>query len=203
MLKIGFKSLKLRVKDDDGEHWVTMNGAHILLDGSGHTVHHHNSMLNAISKLGGLNASEAKAQGIDPADMHKRGYGVKRIFRNGSDSKGYDEMAETLRGYGYDVPDANALVKKVSESINQGVHLYTEKGNENIASIGHQNNFDDYALEHESRKQMLHETAKRHDDEFGTQWHKEISGLSDMSIDDIAAWEQDLHDDREYRGKHK
>jgi hypothetical protein len=98
-------------------------------------------MLAAIAKLGGLNRDEAKAQGIDPAAFNHRGSGIKRVFTKAGRS--YDEMAELLRGYNFDVPLANDLVDKVSRSINQGEKFHTPAGHERMMELQAQELFSD------------------------------------------------------------
>jgi hypothetical protein len=104
-------------------------------------VNDRDDLLAAIAKLGGLNRDEAKAQGIDPKAFGTRASGIKRVFTKAGRS--YDEMAELLRGYHFDVPLANDLVAKVSGSINQGEKHYNPAGYERMMAIKQQERFDD------------------------------------------------------------
>jgi hypothetical protein len=98
-------------------------------------------LLAAIAKLGGLNRDEAKAQGIDPKEFNTRGSGIKRVFTKAG--KSYDEMAELLRDYHFDMPMANDLVGKVSRAINQGEKFYNPTGYEQIMALKAQERYDD------------------------------------------------------------
>jgi hypothetical protein len=104
-------------------------------------VNDSDDLLAAIAKLGGLKRDEAKAQGIDPKAFATRGSGIKRVFTKAGRS--YDEMAELLRDYHFNVPLANDLVAKVSGSINQGEKHYNPVGYERMMAIKQQERFDD------------------------------------------------------------
>lgn len=87
-------------------------------------------LLAAIAKSGGLDVSEAKAQGIDPAYFKRRGYAIFRVFhKNG---KTFDDMAHnTLGPAGYPVAGgANELLEQLSRALNQGEKVYTSEGHE-------------------------------------------------------------------------
>jgi ATP:corrinoid adenosyltransferase len=159
-------------------------------------------LLAAISKLGGLSADEAQRQGVDPAHFNKKGSGIMRVFtKTGKNAKTYDEMAEALRQYGYDVPDASSLVDQVSRAVNQGEKLYTPKGHEHHAAIMAEEKVSEEQARHVQRLQALYETAQQHDSDFGTNFHDTLLKLDDLSDDNLSEWEQDLHDDRQSRAK--
>jgi hypothetical protein len=71
-------------------------------------------LLTAIKKLGGIDAEIA--EGIEKHSV---------ISKTG---RSYDDLAESLRDYGYDVTDANDLIEKVSRSVNQGEKIHTANG---------------------------------------------------------------------------
>jgi len=71
-------------------------------------------LLTAIKKLGGIDAEIA--EGIEKHSV---------ISKTG---RSYDDLAESLRDYGYDVTDANDLIDKVSRSVNQGEKIHTANG---------------------------------------------------------------------------
>jgi hypothetical protein len=100
-------------------------------------------LLSAVSKIGGLDKNEAKSQGIDPAYFNKRGYGIMRIFNAGKNAQTFDQMAETLRQYGYELDGANSLLEKISLSLNQGEPFYNAKGYEALAELQANERFDD------------------------------------------------------------
>jgi hypothetical protein len=156
-------------------------------------------LLTAIAKLGGLNAAEAKAQGIDPASFKLRGHGIKRVFNHGKNSKSYDSMAEALREQGFDVPMANDLVELVSGAVNQGNKVYTAKGAELQAEIMAQEHVSEQEAQHVLRIESLYEAAKQHDADFGTNYLDIILKLDDLSTDNLSEWEQDLEADRKAR----
>jgi hypothetical protein len=159
-------------------------------------------ILAAVAKLGGLNADEAQRQGVDPAHFNKNGSGIMRVFtKTGKNAKTYDEMAEALRQYGFDVPDANALVDQVSRAVNQGEKLYTPRGHEHHAAIMAEEKVSEEQARHVQRLQALYETAQQHDSDFGTNFHDTLLKLDDLSDDNLSEWEQDLHDDRQSRAK--
>lgn len=156
-------------------------------------------ILTAIAKLGGLNAAEAKAQGIDPASFKLRGHGIKRVFNHGKNSKSYDSMAEALREQGFDVPMANDLVELVSGAVNQGRKIYTAKGAELQAEIMAQEHVSEQEAQHVLRIESLYEIAKQHDADFGTNYLETVLKLDDLSTDNLSEWEQDLEADRKAR----
>lgn len=162
-------------------------------------VTENDDILAAIAKLGGLKSTEATAQGIDPKALNMRGHGIMRVFNNGAHARSYDEMAEVLRGHNFETPDANDLVSKVSSAVNQGEKIYTAKGYENIAEIEQQEHVNNEIAQQTLRYQNVLDIASRHDDDFGTKWLPELLTLKELSNDDLQTWEQDLHDDREYR----
>lgn len=87
-------------------------------------------LLAAIAKEGGLKRSSAKANGIDKAAFKLRGTNIGLVFNEGSRSKTFDEMAEVLRGHGFDVSGENALLAQVSRAVNQGEKIYNAVGSE-------------------------------------------------------------------------
>jgi N12 class adenine-specific DNA methylase len=105
------------------------------------TPNNNDDLLAHIAKLGGINSEEAKAQGIDPKMLGKRGSGILRVFTKSGNS--YNGMAETLRGYHFDTSSANDLVDKVSRAINQGEKIYNPAGYEAFAALKAQEHFDD------------------------------------------------------------
>lgn len=115
-------------------------------------------LLEAIAKLGGLNRAEAKAQGIDPADFRKRGERIAYVFT--SKGKSFDEMAELLRGYGFEYSGPNDLLRDVSDSLQTKRKIYSTKG----AEIQAEELVDDYQLQFESDLAVLRDTAKRADE---------------------------------------
>lgn len=153
-------------------------------------------LLSAISKLGGINSTEAKAQGIDPVAFKRLGHGIKRIFNAGPKAQSYDGMAEALRQYGFDTTDANDLVDKVSRAINQNEKIYSPVGYELHTAIKAEEELNDQEAHYAMRIESLYEIAKQHDNDFGTNFLPIILKESDLSVDNINAWEQDLHDDR-------
>jgi hypothetical protein len=78
-------------------------------------------ILSAIAKMGGWSREEAEAQGIDPANFGRRGYGINRIFTNAGNTA--DGLAEQLSQYGYPVFDEqgnynpNTLLDAVSRAL--------------------------------------------------------------------------------------
>ena len=87
-------------------------------------------LLAAIAKEGGLKRSSAKANGIDKAAFKLRGTNIGLVFNEGTRSKTFDEMAEVLRGHGFDVSGENALLAQVSRAVNQGEKIYNAVGSE-------------------------------------------------------------------------
>lgn len=91
----------------------------------------------AIAKLGGLNRSEAKSQGIDPANFTISGHKIKRVFTE--EGMSFDEMAESLAQHGYPVFDEkgnyspNALLDSLEKSI-VGEKIMATVGHENLAA---------------------------------------------------------------------
>jgi hypothetical protein len=159
-------------------------------------------ILAAVAKLGGLNADEAQRQGVDPAHFNKKGSGIMRVFaKTGKNAKTYDEMAEALRQYGFDVPNAKSLVDQVSRAVNQGEKLYTPIGHEHHAAIMAEEKVSEEQARHVQRLQALYETAQQHDSDFSTNFHDTLLKLDDLSDDNLSEWEQDLHDDRQARAK--
>jgi hypothetical protein len=81
--------------------------------------HEGDGLLTAIAKLGGVNSDEAIQQGIDtPYVKGKaalRGHKILRVFTKGGQS--FDNMAENLRQYGFNVNGANALLAQMDEAI--------------------------------------------------------------------------------------
>jgi hypothetical protein len=93
----------------------------------------------AVGKLGGLKRSLADREGF--SDYKGRPY--QYIFHTGSDAKTFDEMAELLRTYGYDVSGGNDLVEKLTNSLN-GVPFYSPEGAELYAEhLGEEYKSDD------------------------------------------------------------
>jgi hypothetical protein len=93
----------------------------------------HDSVLEFLARHPrGLDSEEAKAQGIDPADMalsHAH-VGIKRAFRKGGMS--FDHAAEALHEAGYPVDDAqghyspNALLDKIDSEL-RGKKVYSSR----------------------------------------------------------------------------
>lgn len=81
-------------------------------------------LMTAIRKLGGLNIDEARAQGIDPAHFREK-VGINNPFRR--NGRSVDDLAESLRQYGYATPDANSLLNLIDESL-RGRSQYTPEG---------------------------------------------------------------------------
>lgn len=80
----------------------------------------------AIGKLGGIRKTGiADRSGF--ADYKGRRY--QRLFNDGKNSKSFDEMAEILRGHGYNVDGENDLIAKLDESL-RGQGHYTHAGYE-------------------------------------------------------------------------
>jgi hypothetical protein len=201
---------------DKAEHWTTINGARVLIDGEGSVisgaggklsgksfpdavrgadksgVHHHDDMMTAIAKKGGLSRSEAIKQGIDPAMLSHKTKGGHRLFNNGKNAMSYDHAAEIISQYGYEANDANDLVDKVSRSVNQGEYHYTPEGSANQAD----NNYDGgYDWQHESRKQSVMNAATEHDAKHGTKYHEALIKLANngsLDSDELSEWESDL-----------
>jgi hypothetical protein len=196
------KNNKLSSTQDTQKTEVVKNAESKLNNGQAKnksSVHEHDSLLVAIAKLGGLSSIEAKSQGVDPASFGLRGHGIARVFNNGKRAKTYDEMSELLRGYGYDIPTANDLVDKVSMAINQGDKIYTNIGYENAAKIEQEEQISREMADHVQRVEVLLESAKRLDNEFGTKWHDELLKINDFTVESLSTWERDLNDEREYR----
>ena len=95
-------------------------------------------MLTALAKIGGVNLTEAEAQGIDPAERTRK-VGIRRVFNNGKNSLSFDAAAEVLSEMGYDVAndegnyDANVLLDRISSSLS-GEDQFTPQGHEAMAA---------------------------------------------------------------------
>lgn len=119
--------------------------------GSGAVDPDQDSLLVAISKLGGLDKDEAKKQGIDPAYFSTKGHGIKRVFH----SKGmtFDDMAHNfLSELGYPVTGANDLLEAIDAEL---------AGNPVFTAEGHMNHM---AREH-AESQLLEQASA--DEDFG------------------------------------
>lgn len=84
----------------------------------------------AIRKLGGIKR-EGMADRAGFADFKGRKY--TGLFNNGQNAKTFDEMAELLRDYGYQVDGENDLIEKLYGSIN-GQAYYSPSGAEAYAA---------------------------------------------------------------------
>lgn len=89
------------------------------------------SLLTAVSKLGGLNRAEAESEGIDPDHWKDSGYGIKRIStKNG---RTVDDLAEALAEAGYPTrdeagrTDKNAMLDLIDEEL-RGRPIYSSHG---------------------------------------------------------------------------
>lgn len=131
------------------------------------------NLLQAIFKLGGLSKVEASQRGMDESGFSLFG---RRLFNDGSNAKTYDEMAELLRGYGFDAPDPHALERMVSESVHQGVEHYTPRGHELKAELMAKERFND-----EQARAALALEGKLQSGEIT------LDDLSDEKMDDIFA----------------
>lgn len=92
-------------------------------------------ILRAVAKLGGLSREHAQAQGIDPAEFGRRGFGVFRVFTNGGRS--FDAMAETLSQMGY-MPErytANELLDKIDAALRGETVLSNKASAETIDAL--------------------------------------------------------------------
>lgn len=83
---------------------------------------------NAIGKLGGIGREIADRSGFSDYKGRKYQY----LFNKGGTAKTFDEMAEILRGYGYEVGGENDLIQKLTDSLN-GTPFYTPEGFEAFA----------------------------------------------------------------------
>lgn len=89
----------------------------------------------------GLSSEEAKAQGIDPADMRSAEalVGIKRAFRKGGMS--FDQAAETLSEAGYPVTDeqgrytANKLLEVIDDEL-RGKPRFSNRNQSEEARVG-------------------------------------------------------------------
>lgn len=100
----------------------------------------HDSLLTAIAKLGGLDKSEAKAQGIDPAYFNVRGHGIKRVFHTNGAT--FDDLAHNyLSELGYPVTGANDLLEAIDRELS-GDLVFTPEGYANNMDREH---YDDNA----------------------------------------------------------
>jgi len=97
-------------------------------------------LMQAIAKLGGLNADKAKAEfGINPADMKQHGAGIKRSFnKNGLDA---DTMRELLKEQGYPVGESVADLGNAIADAMSGVDVLTAEAQETLA----QKKYEEYA----------------------------------------------------------
>ena len=204
---------------DRSEHWVTINGARVLIDGEGQVIggaggklngrsfpdasrsadrtgiHPHDDLLTAIAKKGGLSREAAIKQGIDPAMLRHKTIGGHRLFNNGKNAKNYDEMSELVRQYGYEAAGENDLVEKVHQSVNNNIHYYTPEGHENNAKNEYKDRSDGYDWQHEQRKQLVINAAKSHDEKHKTQYFNAIQSLEHRGLldsDELSAWEDDF-----------
>lgn len=140
-------------------------------------------LLSAIAKAGGIAVEEARAQGIDPAEFRRRGWGVLPVFSRSGDS--FDGMAERLSQYGYLPPDytANALLDKVDLAL---------RGQRVVAAAGVEAQAEAALAEYEADQQAAWEAeqdapflldeasyVEQHDDETRT--------LSDLAQEAINA----------------
>lgn len=76
------------------------------------------SLLTAVSKLGGLSREEAIDRGLEPTDLSHRGHGINLTFRRSG--KKFNEMAEALRDLGYPVTDPNSLQASIDRELGRG-----------------------------------------------------------------------------------
>jgi len=97
-------------------------------------------LMQAMAKLGGLNADKAKAEfGIDPADMRQHGAGIKRSFtKTGLDA---DTMRELLKEQGYPVGESVADLGNAIADAMSGMDVLTAEGQEALA----QKKYEEYA----------------------------------------------------------
>jgi hypothetical protein len=98
------------------------------------------NLLQAIFKLGGLSKTEATQRGMDESGFSLFG---RRLFNNGQNAKTYDEMAEALRGYEFDVPDPHALETMVAAAVNQGDLFFNPRGWELYAELQAKEQFNE------------------------------------------------------------
>lgn len=120
-------------------------------------------LLAAIAKSGGINAEEARTQGIDPAQMRRRGWRILPVFSR----KGLtlDAMAERLSQDGY-LPEqytANALLERLDEAL----------GGRRILAAGG----------HEAEGEQL---AADRDAQVGADWAAELSAPDLLAPEDYA-----------------
>jgi phage-related protein (TIGR01555 family) len=201
---------------DKSEHWVTINGARVLIDSEGEVIggaggklkgksfpdavrsadvtgiHKHDDLLTAIAKNGGLSRKEAVSQGIDPAMLNYKTVGGHRLFNNGKNAKNYDEAQELISQHGYEVDGENDLVQKVSDSVNNNIAYYTPEGHENNADKEYSNGYD---WQHEQRKESVINAAKTHDATHATNYLNAVQELESKGMlygDELAAWEDDF-----------
>ncbi|MDD5084224.1 MAG: PLxRFG domain-containing protein [Candidatus Moranbacteria bacterium] len=149
---------------------------------------------SAIKKLGGIIRAHADRAGF--SDFKGRRYQL--LFNNGVNSQPFDGMAEALRQYGYDVDGENALIEQLDSSL-RGHGVYTPSGHEALLEVQQQERVNEETARHALRIESLLETAQQHDNDFGTPYYQTLLAKNDLSDEDIQAWEQDLHDDREDR----
>ena len=88
-------------------------------------------LLAAIAKLGGLSREEAEAQGIDPAEFKRRGWGIRYVFAK--KGRSFDDMALVLSEQGYPVLnengqyDPNVLLEVLSRAL-RGDSVWSMEG---------------------------------------------------------------------------
>ena len=150
-------------------------------------------LLAAIAKAGGIAVEEARAQGIDPAEFRRRGWGVLPVFSRSGDS--FDGMAERLAQYGYvSTPyTANALLDKVDQAL---------RGQRVVAAAGVEAEAEAAVAEYEADQQAAWEAeqdapflldeasyVEQHDDETRTlsDLAQEAihAGVDESTVDDI------------------
>ena len=108
------------------------------------------SILSAIAKLGGVDAGEAMAQGIDTPYVTGKGriigHGILNVFTGTGYS--FDHMAENLRQYGFPVEGANDLLRQITDAIS-------------AKERGHASNLNKMAADHADTAQQM-EQAQEH-----------------------------------------
>lgn len=111
------------------------------------------TLLSAIAKLGGIDAEEAQAQGVDTPYIKGpeaiRGHGIFKVFTKSG--RTFDGMAEALRQYGFQVHGANELLAQVTDAIG-------------AQERGQASDLEKFAAEQDDTDYQMEQARKRHAD---------------------------------------
>ncbi len=150
--------------------------------------HPHDELQKAIGKLGGISRAQANRAGFSDYQGRKH----TRTFNNGANAKTFDEMAEALREYGYNIDGENDLIAKIDESL-RGNGFYTPEGYEEIARIADEEKFNEEEAKFSFELSALLQQTKEHDQDNIAALEYAISKGS-ITVDNINEYWDDLND---------